>query len=432
MNDIEHGRDLYDKGLLGEAEDAFNKALEVDSLCAEAYQGLGTIYFSKNEFDKSIECSMKAVDLFGKNEQAQTSDCFLNLAMAYKAKRNISNALFCYENSILLNINNYDAYFGISVTHLLRRDFENGFKLYRSRFFKKEPVLGHFFEDKKEWQGENIENKKLYVYHEQGFGDNIQFIRYLKDLSASVGAQIMYKTRPELEKLFEENDLGVQIIKNDTKDSDVEFDFYTHLLSVLPLLNANVDNIPFSKGYLKANKDKVQEYKNKYFNNDKFKLGIVWRGTPDPHIDKVVPPDYFLKFLNIPNAQIYSLQLGLTAEEKAQVAAAGIEDLGKTFADFSDTAAVVENLDLLISVDTAVAHLAGSMNKSVWVLLSCIPEWRWFLDSEKSPWYDSATLYRQDESRSWENVFEQVLSDLEYISTQRANDLAERMAHPTA
>lgn len=408
---VEYGQSLYDKGLLQDAEDAFNNALALESSRAQAYQGLGVVYFAKNEFDKSINFSMKAVDLCGSDEQARASECFCNMAMAFKAKKDIANALFCYENAILLNINNYDAYFGISVTYLLNKDFENGFKLYRSRFFKNEPVLAHFFEDEKEWTGENIKNKKLYVYHEQGFGDNIQFVRYFKSFPKNV--QILFKTRPELEKLFEENDLRVSIIKNNVVDSEIEFDAYTHLLSIPQLLKATSENIPLSGGYLMPNKNKVEKYKNKYFNNKKFKLGIVWRGTPDAHIDKVISLDKFLKFLNIPNVEVYSLQVNLVENENQELAKYNIQDLGKTFKDFSDTAAAIENLDLLISVDTAVVHLAGAMNKPVWVLLSYIPEWRWFLDSEKSPWYDSAKLYRQDESRNWDNVFKQVLKNLE-------------------
>lgn len=410
---IEHGQGLYDKGLLTEAEDAFNKALKLESSRAQAYQGLGVVYFAKNEFDKSIEVSMKAVDLYGSDEQARASECFCNMAMAFKAKKDIANALFCYENAILLNINNYDAYFGISTTYLLNKDFENGFKLYRSRFFKTEAIPAHFFEDKKEWQGENIKNKKLYVYSEQGFGDNIQFVRYLKNLSERTGAEVLYKSYLELEKFFGENDLGVELVKNRTKDSKIEFDAYTHLLSIPQLIGANADNIPLSGGYLMPNKNKVKKYKNQYFDNRKFKLGIVWRGTPDAHINKVIPLKKFLKFSNIPNVEVYSFQVNLNNDETCELEKYSIQDLGKTFNDFSDTAAAIENLDLLISVDTSATHLAGAMNKPVWVLLSYIPEWRWFLDSEKSPWYDSAKLYRQDESRNWDSVFKQVSKDLE-------------------
>lgn len=423
---VESGQSLYDNGQIDKAEVFFNNALAENSLCPDAYLGLGAVYFSKKEFDKSIEFSLKAIDLFGNNEPEKTSECFDNLAMAFKAKKDIRNALFCYENAILLNINNYNAYFGISVTYLLNKDFQNGFKLYRSRFFKTEPVTSHFFENKKEWNGESIINKKLYVYNEQGFGDNIQFIRYLKDLSALSGAQVIYKSRAELEKLLEENDLNIQIIKNDADDSEVEFDVYTHLLSIPQLINASVDNIPLSSGYLKANQQKVNEYKNKYFNNDKFKLGIVWHGTPDAHIDKVIPLDCFFRFAEIPNAKIYSLQINITEEENTKLVQAGIEDLGKTFNDFSDTAAAIENLDLLISVDTAVVHIAGAMNKPVWVLLSYIPEWRWFLDSEKSPWYDSAKLFRQDKSQNWSNVFENVLNSLNHYGlTTSGNSFKE-------
>lgn len=410
---VEYGQSLYDKGLLQDAEDAFNNALTLESSHAKAYQGLGVVYFAKNEFDKSIEFFMKAVDLYGSEEQAQASECFCNMAMAFKAKKDIGNALFCYENAILLNINNYDAYFGISTTYLLNKDFENGFKLYRSRFFKTEPIPAHFLEDKKEWQGENIKNKSLYVYSEQGFGDNIQFVRYLKNLSARIGAKVLYKSYLELEKFFGENDLGVELVKNKTNDSKIEFDVYTHLLSIPQLIGANVDNIPLSGGYLMPNKNKVKKYKNQYFDNRKFKLGIVWRGTPDAHINKVIPLKKFLKFSNIPNVEVYSFQVNLSDEEIRELEKYNIEDLGKTFNDFSDTAAAIENLDLLISVDTAVVHLAGALNKPVWTLLSYIPEWRWFLDSEKSPWYDSAKLYRQDELRNWDNVFKQIVKDLE-------------------
>lgn len=408
----EYGHKLYDEGLLDEAEEAFKKALKSEPLCADAYQGLGAVFFSRREFDKSIDMLLKATDLFGNNQAAKSSDCFNNLAMAFKAKRDLNNALFCYENAIMLNVNNYDAYFGISVTYLLRRDFHNGFKLYRSRFFKTDPVVGVFFEKKNEWNGENIENKKLYVYHEQGYGDNIQFVRYLEELSLVTGAQVIYKTRAELETLFEENDLGISIIKNNTDDSEVEFDLYTHLLSIPKLIEDSVDNIPLSGGYLKANPEKVKAYKKKYFNNDKFKVGIVWQGTTDEHIEKVMPLSNFLRFLDIPNVKIYSLQKTVTAGENTELKKYKIDNLGETFNDFSDTAAAIENLDLLISVDTAVVHLAGAMNKPVWILLSYIPEWRWFLDSETTPWYDSAKLYRQDESRNWDNVFVRILSDL--------------------
>lgn len=410
---VEYGQSLYDNGLLKEAEKAFNDALKLNVRDAGAYQGLGAVYFAQGEFDKSIDTSLKAIDLFGSDEQANASECFMNLAMAFKAKKDIANALFCYENSILLNINNYDSYFGISVTYLLNKDFENGFKLYRSRFFKSEPVVSHFVEDKKEWTGENIKNKKLYVYHEQGFGDSIQFVRYLKDLAKNTGAKVLHKSCVELEKLYQENDLGIEIIKNNTKDSKVDFDVYTHLLSVPQLVNATADNIPHSGGYIMANKNKVKKYKEKYFDNKKFKLGIVWRGTSDPYIEKVLELKKFLRFLNVPNVEVYSLQVNLSEEEQKELKKHKIHDLGKTFKDFSDTAAAIENLDLLISVDTSVVHLAGAMNKLVWVLLPYIPEWRWFLDSDKSEWYGSAKLYRQDESRNWNSVFKKVLKDLE-------------------
>lgn len=416
-----YGHRLYEERLLDEAEKYFKLALESDPSCADAYHGLGALYFSKKDFDKSIIFSTKAVDLFRSYEPVKVSNCFYNLARAYKAKKDIQNALFCYENAILLNISNYDAYFGISATYLLNKDFENGFKLYRSRFFKTEPVGSHFFENKIEWQGEEIKGKTLYVYHEQGYGDNIQFVRYLNDLSNLTDAKIIYKPQAELETLFEGSALNINIVKNCIDDSEVEFDVYTHLLSIPKLIHANVANIPLANGYLSTDAKKVSEYKNKYFNNNNFKVGIVWKGTYDEIVDKVMQLNYFLPFVNLPNVKIYSLQKEITAEEKSMLKKHNIENLGKTFSDFSDTAAAIENLDLLISMDTSVVHLAGAINKPVWVLLSYIPEWRWFLDSETTPWYKSAKLYRQDESRSWDPIINKVLNDLEKLKTCNKN-----------
>lgn len=404
---------LYNSGHLEKAKDFYKKALEDEPDCASAYLGLGAIYFCKNEFDKSINFSLEAVKLAKKLDHFQLSNCFYNLAKAYKAKKEIDNAIIYYKQAILLNKDNYDAWFGLSVTFLLNRDFKNGFGLYESRFSKTDPVERHPIDINKEWKGEDIKNKVLYVCYEQGYGDTIQFVRYLKALPSLFETMVMFKPRAELEELFKISSLNIEIVAKDVKDSELEFDAYIHLLSIPKILNVDVSSIPLSDGYLNVNKTKVNDYKNKHFNNEKFKLGIVWKGNPDDNFDKVIPIDYFVTLLNIPDVKIYSFQKEITEEEYTELEKYNIENLGKTFVDFSDTAAALENLDLLISADTSVAHLAGALNKPVWILLSYIPEWRWFLDSKDTPWYHSAKLYRQDEARNWSNVFDKILSDLQ-------------------
>ena len=166
-------------------------------------------------------------------------------------------------------------------------------------------------------------------------------------------------------------------------------------------------------GYLKSNPDIVERYKEQYFNNKKFKIGIKWRGNTHYEMDRVIDIKSFTKLFNIENTKFYSFQTFEGAEDLNQIINDyDIVDIGKTVKNFADTAGALENLDLVICNDTSLAHLAGALGKPCWILLPYLYNWRWHLDLNNCDWYDSVKLYRQKERGNWDEIFDRMHVDL--------------------
>ena len=166
-------------------------------------------------------------------------------------------------------------------------------------------------------------------------------------------------------------------------------------------------------GYFKANPAKINYYREKFCNNDKFKIGIKWQGNTHYDKERVISVADFFPLFEIPGTQFYSFQTLDGSEEIAKIKEkTDIINLGETFSNFSDTAGAIENMDLIISNDTSLVHLAGGLNKPCWVLLPYIYNWRWHTDLSKCDWYDSVKIYRQKDYGDWESVFSKVKKDL--------------------
>ena len=166
-------------------------------------------------------------------------------------------------------------------------------------------------------------------------------------------------------------------------------------------------------GYIKPNPTNIDYYKNRYFDNDKFKIGIKWQGNTFYDKERVLSVNDFFRLFEIENTQFYSCQTFEGAEEFEKIKEKyNVIDLGKTFSNFSDTAGAIENLDLIICNDTSLAHLAGAMKKNCWILLPHVYNWRWHYDLSKCDWYDTIRLFRQPQNGDWNNVFDIVYSEL--------------------
>lgn len=400
-----------------EADEAIyylKEAIKLKPDNVNAYISLGNAYINKGDFEKAIHNLELALELSPNNYLIYSC-----LANAYKGKREISKAINFLEKALSLNPECAETHFNLATAYLLNGNFEKGWAEYEWRFKQEKldiPVIPDFY--KYYWDGSTFEGKTIYVCYEQGYGDIIQFARFIPVLS-SMGAKVIFKVPKALENLFKQNDLKADVISSLHPDEELTFDKFVYLLSLPGLLKITADNIPFSSGYFKADPDKIHFYKTKFFDNNKFKVGINWKGSDRGKKTCSIPFEHFNSLTNIPGIQLYSLSKEIRLNQNSELLNnSNIISLGESFLDFSDTAAAIENLDLVICNDTSVAHLAGALGKQTWLLLSTLSEWRWLMNTETSPWYDSLKLIRQSEPGNWSELFVRVFMELNRITSE--------------
>ena len=402
-----------------EAINCYKKSIEIDPNNADAYCNLGVTLKNKGQIDAAIESYSKALNITPENASASC-----NMGIAYIAKRDIDNAVLCYQNALSFDPNYKSAYFNLAIAYLLKKDFKKGWPYYEWRFHNKKEPAPQVQNPKPKWNGSSLKDKIIYVYHEQGVGDTLQFIRFLPILKAIGAKKVLFKCQAGLEQLLKMEDFGAEIIDNSVSDELIEFDTYIPLLSLPNILNIRYENIPKTTKYLKADSLKAVEYKQRFFNNEKFKIGIFWQGSTEHKTDKErsLSLKTYYPLFDIPNVELYSLQKGFGVEQLQNLPEGlNIVNLGEQFNDFSDTAAAIENLDLVITVDSAVAHLAGAMGKPVWIILSSNLEWRWFLDEKDTIWYKSARLFRPEIGQSKDEVINKICKSLREELEQTVN-----------
>jgi len=419
------GNTLREQGFYDEAVENFKKALSLKPDYAEAYSNMGLALTEKGALDEAVENCRKALEL-----RPGFAGAFNNLGTAFSDKGIIAEAVNNYKKSLTVDPDFSAAHKNLGMTYLLLKDFERGWREYewRLNIFKVPPLA------KPKWDGSPLNNKTILVYHEQGLGDTLQFVRFLPELHDKSGAKkVMFIPQKGLEQLFRESDLKAEILAPDASAETLEYDTNIHLMSLPLIFRTNFENIPFKgKRYLKANPEKVEWYRKKFFSTTSFsptpytlspaplKLGIFWQGSPEfrRSKDKAIPLPYFYSFCRMPGVKVYSLQKGYGIEQLNDLPE-GIEivNLGETFNDFSDTAAAIENLDLIITIDTAVAHLSGALGKKTWILHPPFAEWRWHLDMDYSPWYEDVRLFRHKElgKKDWEEMMERVVGELQGV-----------------
>lgn len=407
------GNLLSDLNRTDEATECYLDAIKIKPDYVEAYYNLGNTLLKNDNIEAAKSFYIHALTL-----KQDYAEAYYNLGVTFHFENNVQEAIKHYEKAISLKPDYLEAYYSLATAYLIEKNFEKGWKVYRQlRHLKQEKFKIEESLLKTQWQGESLEGKTIYVYHEQGSGDTIFCARYLPVLN-SMGAKVICKPQAGLEKLFRQSGLMAEIIDNHIDESDLTFDTHIPMYYLLSILNVNKDNIPLTSGYLKADKEKVEYYKKKFFNNDKFKVGIVWQGSPDFKNDKKrsVSLEQLYSLANISNIKLYSLQKGVGEEQLLRLPdSMEIPGLGSSFSDFSDTAAAINNLDLIISVDTSIAHLAGALGKATWMLVPYAPDWRWFLNTDECIWYKSLKLFRQTEPGNWPEVIDKIHKSLDTL-----------------
>lgn len=318
----------------------------------------------------------------------------------FMQENNPQSAIECYKKALEINPDDIRTKVCLGVSYLKLKNFEKGWELFENRYPANDLI-------KPIWKGENIEDKTLYVYYEAGFGDTIMFARFLPLLKNKC-KKVLFHPQTELAKFFQDSDLGVEILCKNSKTIDMDFDYHIPMRSLPYALKITSEaDIPSKDNYLKVDENKVRFYKENYCDNDKFKIGINWRGNSVSDDRRQIDLRFF-EGLDLPNTQIYSLQVGVSGKLPKNFV-----DLGSTFNDFSDTAAAIENLDLIISNDTSLVHVAGALGKKCFVLLPFAPDWRWGVSLDSSYWYYSLKLFTQKHPENWQEVFEEIHAEIQ-------------------
>lgn len=399
---------LLEKGKADEALSAVLKAISIQPNNPFTLNNLGKVYCRFNEYEKAINCFKKAISV--KNDMIEP---YVNLSSCYLNMREMEQAIHFSNLALKINSSYTMARWNRAMIDLLVGNFGEGWKNYEWRWGLKDFMKIKRNYKQPKWDGSFAPDKVLFIYAEQGLGDTIQFIRYAR-LTKERVKKVIVEVQSSLVKLLSKTP-GIDKIVS-SEDLPPEFDIQIPLLSLPRLFKTTLSSIPSEVPYIFTSDEKDKKFRCFFSKQDSriINVGIVWAGSKlhlNDH-NRSSQLSYFVEFLRLKDVKLFSLQKCPSEVEKDIMFKSGVVDLDEELSDFSDTAEIISNLDLVVSVDTAVAHLAGAMNKPVWLLLPFNSDWRWMLNGGKSPWYPSMTIFRQLKLGDWKSVFKKVRESL--------------------
>ena len=389
---------LY-KSKFRQAELLYRQALELEPKNIDILNNLGTALAHQNNLSEAYENYTRALCL-----DPNRAEVLTNLGSIEHAFGNFSNAKGCFRKALKLAPDYADAKWNLGITLLLNNDFTDGFAYYEARLDL--PESGKKLSKTVTWTGQSINGKVIRVESEQGYGDTIQFVRFLPELK-KLGAKTTLIIKKPLEKLFQFVKDVNQITIND--NNSTKADYRVSLMSLPHLLGVTLDKVPNVVPYLHlagGKKSKVQASAD-------LNVGIVWSGNLRHRHgwahNRSIPFDNLEALFSIQGVSWYSLQFETPEPSLSnKMQELGVKDMSNYISSFSDTAEIISDLDLVITIDSAVAHLAGALGVPVWVMLSFVPDWRWLLERKDSPWYPTMSLFRQKKRGMWGDVVEAV------------------------
>jgi len=405
------GEALSVLGRYAEAADKYRQAIRVKPNRPEPWNGLGNALVNLGQTGEARDCYKKAIWLNPDYAGAHTS-----LGTAYYADRQLDLAKKHHRRALDLDAGQAEAAFNLGLVYLLEGNLEKGWPGYEKRFDKRDWAANYPVRlDKPKWDGRPFEGQRLLVHDEQGLGDTLQFVRYL-EMVKPLGGTVLFETRKPLQKLLA-NTRGVDqlLLRTGTRQPAADFDLYCPLLSLPGIFQTTLTSLPGRVPYIQADREMTDRWGRRVPGRG-VKVGVVWSGNPTHFrgLHRSAALADFEGLLQTRGVHFYGFQKGPAAKEAARFADAGlIENLGTDFDDFSDTAAAMAHMDLVISIDTSVAHLAGAMGKPVWVLLAYAADWRWLMARGDSPWYPTMRLFRQQQKGDWRGVIKTVQTALD-------------------
>ena len=390
--------DRYEEAILN-----YNKLIEKKPNFINAIFNKALCYEKLENYNSAIEIYKKIIEI--------KKDFFLahlHLGNCFKKIYSFENAINIYKKAIEIDTKYKSAAkYNLGCLQLLMGNYEEGWKNYEYR--RKEKIK---FTKSLEWNGEkNLKNKSIFIYNDQGLGDYIQFCRYLP-LLKEFGANIILNTPNKLLPLVRSMNLDIKFV-DINEIEQLKVDYYCSIESLPYAFKTSIDSIPNLVPYLKVN-EKIKNSWKKNINKNIKNIGIKWTGNQNYLDDNNRSTNLKqLKSLFDLPFNFHSLEIEYSDEDK--ILKNNIKNLfcyDEKLIGFENTAGLIENLDLVITTDTSVAHLSGALNKSTWVMLSKLPDFRWLTEGKDSPWYPSIKLYRQDVEKDWDSVIKNIKEDL--------------------
>jgi len=402
------GNVLVGLGKLERAMEVLRRAIALRPDMAEAHNNLGTTLVDVGKSDAAIESYRHALRL-----NPDYADALSNLAVALINKGELTETEAMLRQAIALEPDSGIAHWNLAILLLLFGDFERGLPEYEWRWKVKNVMRGSPKIAQERWDGRELGGRTILLHAEQGFGDAIQFIRYVP-MVAERGARIVLRCPPELKRLFASVPHIAEIVEAGAPLP--KFDEHCPLLSLPLIFKTDLNSIPAPMPYLHADENLARIWREKLAGHAASrKIGLSWSGASIHPNDRnrSTTLDTLAPLGQIKDATFVSLQKGSSAAQQSP----GLKllDFTAELGDFADTAALIENLDLIVTVDTAVAHLAGAMGKAVWVILPSNPDWRWMYGRADSPWYPTMRLFRQRGPSDWPAVMADVVKSLRQV-----------------
>ena len=427
------GTTLQALGRLEEAVAAYQEALRLRPDFALAYNNLGNIYQAQGKTDLALACYEQALGVdprrgesfdqlgFPTQTRADCVETYNNLSSALHQQGEWAEALAGLEKTLRLQPDFPEAHYNRSLIYLSQGRFLEGWPEFEWRLQCKAYPVRSFARPL--WDGSPFAGRTLLVHAEQGFGDTLHFARYLP-LVRQRGGKVLFAAQRGLWPLLRCSGFDGLLALGDDLG---EFDLQVPLLNLPGIFSTTFESMPSTVPYITADPRLVDLWREKLSRFEGFKVGIHWQGNRDYIQDRYrsIPLKEFAPLAGVPGVQLFSLQKYDGVEQLADVAGRfAIHDFGAQIDEqsgaFMDTAALMKNLDLVITSDTATPHLAGALGVHVWVALTKIPEWRWLLDREDSPWYPTMRLFRQRTRGDWSDVFERMACELGEIAARSA------------
>jgi Flp pilus assembly protein TadD len=415
---------LQEDGRAGEAIAAARLAISLDPHLAEAHYNLGNALKANGQSDAAIAAYRRALAL-----NPDLAEAHHNLGIACRSIGQIDEAIAAYRRALALNRGLAEAHNSLGLALLLQGEFLPGWDEYEWRWKMKDFPSPERNFDQAQWNGQPLEGRTLLLHAEQGIGDTLQFIRYLPPIRR-LGASIIVECPSELQRLIRPIASGHRVVA--TGQPLPPFELHCPLMSLPRVFGTTLDSIPREIPYLHADADDIQTWKDRLGEDlPSLKVGLAWAGSPNHAEDRYrsIALDRLGPLGQVPGIRFVSLQRGHAATQTNKLPhGMQLIDISEEINDFADTAALIANLDLVIAVDTAVAHLAGAMGAPVWVLLPFAPDWRWMLDREDSPWYPTMRLFRQPLRGDWDSVVARIVCALSIWTKSHARTKSSPMS----